>query len=72
MGGVALLAAQTNAQTLINGAGSTFDYPAFTKWFEAYGKVIPTFALITNPSAPAAGRSNCSTRPWILALPMRR
>ena len=28
-----------NAQTLINGAGSTFDYPAFTKWFEAYSKV---------------------------------
>ncbi len=27
------------AQTLINGAGSTFDYPAFTKWFEAYAKV---------------------------------
>ena len=27
------------AQTLINGAGSTFDYPAFTKWFEAYGKL---------------------------------
>lgn len=26
------------AQTLINGAGSTFDYPAFSKWFEAYGK----------------------------------
>lgn len=29
------------AQTLINGAGSTFDYPAFTKWFEAYGKADP-------------------------------
>ena len=41
MGGAALLAAQTNAQTLINGAGSTFDYPAFTKWFEAYGKQDP-------------------------------
>ncbi|HUA38576.1 MAG TPA: phosphate ABC transporter substrate-binding protein PstS [Candidatus Sulfopaludibacter sp.] len=27
------------AQTLINGAGSTFDYPALTKWFEAYAKV---------------------------------
>ncbi len=26
---------------LINGAGSSFDYPAFTKWFEAYGKVDP-------------------------------
>jgi phosphate transport system substrate-binding protein len=36
--GVCLLAAQANAQT-ITGAGSTFDYPAFTKWFEAYTKV---------------------------------
>jgi phosphate transport system substrate-binding protein len=41
IGGAALLATQTgaNAQILINGAGSSFDYPAFTKWFEAYGKV---------------------------------
>jgi len=40
LGGAALLAAQTNAATVsITGAGSTFDYPAFTKWFEAYGKV---------------------------------
>ena len=40
-GGAALLATQTgaNAQTLINGAGSTFDYPAFTKWFEAYKQI---------------------------------
>ena len=29
------------AQTLIYGAGSSCDYPAFTKWFEAYGKVDP-------------------------------
>jgi len=40
-GGAILLAAQLNAQTLINGAGSSFDYPAFTKWFEAYGKADP-------------------------------
>ncbi len=41
LGGGCLFAAQlvANAQMLINGAGSTFDYPAFTKWFEAYGKV---------------------------------
>lgn len=26
---------------LISGAGSSFDYPAFTKWFEAYSKVDP-------------------------------
>ncbi len=38
-GGLALLALQANSQTLINGAGSTFDYPAFTKWFEAYSSV---------------------------------
>ncbi len=41
--GTAALLVATNvpAQTLINGAGSTFDYPAFTKWFEAYGKDHP-------------------------------
>lgn len=27
------------ASLLINGAGSTFDYPAFTKWFEVYAAV---------------------------------
>jgi phosphate transport system substrate-binding protein len=45
IGGVAaMFAVQSNvtAQTLINGAGSTFDYPAFTKWFEAYSKVDPS------------------------------
>ena len=30
-----------SSRILINGAGSTFDYPAFTKWFEAYKKVDP-------------------------------
>ena len=30
------------AQLLLNGAGSSFDYPAFTKWFEAYGDVDST------------------------------
>ncbi|HZT21473.1 MAG TPA: phosphate ABC transporter substrate-binding protein PstS [Verrucomicrobiae bacterium] len=43
LGGAALLAAPMglNAQMLINGAGSTFDYPAFTKWFEAYKQIDP-------------------------------
>ena len=40
LGGAVLLAAQTNAANInVTGAGSTFDYPAFTKWFEAYGNV---------------------------------
>jgi phosphate transport system substrate-binding protein len=30
-----------SAQTLINGAGSTFDYPAFTKWFSIYSTTNP-------------------------------
>jgi len=30
-----------SAQTLINGAGSTFDYPAFTKWFSVYSTNNP-------------------------------
>jgi phosphate transport system substrate-binding protein len=34
---------KSNAPILINGAGSTFDYPAFTKWFAVYqSKVDPT------------------------------
>jgi phosphate transport system substrate-binding protein len=47
LGGAALLATQNglNAQTLINGAGSTFDYPAFSKWFEAYKSVDPTVQI---------------------------
>jgi phosphate transport system substrate-binding protein len=31
----------SSSQILINGAGSTLDYPAFTKWFEAYAAVNP-------------------------------
>ena len=42
LGSAALFAAQTNAAPInVTGAGSTFDYPAFTKWFEAYKKVDP-------------------------------
>src|SRR5205823_4860435 len=33
-----VIAAQAGVET-ITGAGSTFDYPAFTKWFNAYSKV---------------------------------
>lgn len=41
-GAAAVLAVQAHAQMLINGAGSTFDYPAFTKWFEAYAAIDPS------------------------------
>jgi phosphate transport system substrate-binding protein len=39
-----LFAAQTgaNAQMLINGAGATFPYPIYSKWFDAYAQVDPS------------------------------
>ena len=38
----ALLAAVASAQTLINGAGATFPYPIYSKWFDAYAGVDPS------------------------------
>ena len=44
LGGGCLLAAQTGAraQLLINGAGATFPYPIYSKWFDAYTQVDPS------------------------------
>ncbi len=37
-----LIAGQARAQMLINGAGSTFGYPIYSKWFDEYTKVDPS------------------------------
>ena len=44
LGGVCLSAAQTGAQAqlLINGAGATFPYPIYSKWFDEYAKADPS------------------------------
>ena len=44
LGGGCLFAAQTGAQAqlLINGAGATFPYPIYSKWFDEYTKVDPS------------------------------
>ncbi|HJU28910.1 MAG TPA: phosphate ABC transporter substrate-binding protein PstS [Candidatus Binataceae bacterium] len=34
--------ASAHAQMLINGAGSTFGYPIYSKWFDEYAKVDPS------------------------------
>src|SRR5438445_8864796 len=34
--------ATTPAQMLINGAGATFPYPIYSKWFDEYAKVDPS------------------------------
>jgi len=36
-----LLAGPGAAQTLINGAGATFPYPLYSKWFSEYNKLRP-------------------------------
>src|SRR6266436_8012115 len=42
--GGSLLAAQTGAfaQLLINGAGATFPFPIYSKWFDEYAKIDPS------------------------------
>ena len=44
LGCCCLLAVQTGAQAqlLINGAGATFPYPIYSKWFDAYTQVDPS------------------------------
>ena len=37
-----LCGSQALAQTLINGAGATFPYPIYSKWFDEYTKVDPS------------------------------
>src|SRR6266498_234319 len=42
---IALLAgvsATASAQMMINGAGATFPYPIYSKWFDEYAKVDPS------------------------------
>jgi len=39
---IAVTASQASAETLINGAGATFPYPLYSKWFSEYAKVDPS------------------------------
>lgn len=39
---VAATAGHASAETLINGAGATFPYPLYSKWFSEYAKVDPS------------------------------
>ncbi|MGH8100702.1 MAG: phosphate ABC transporter substrate-binding protein PstS [Chthoniobacterales bacterium] len=36
------IAASASAQMMINGAGATFPYPIYSKWFDEYAKVDPS------------------------------
>ena len=62
LGAAVLLATQTNAAPVnVTGAGSTFDYPAFTKWFEAY-KAVDSGVQFNYQSIGSGGGINNLTR----------
>ncbi len=39
---VTAITGQASAETLINGAGATFPYPLYSKWFSEYAKIDPS------------------------------
>ena len=47
---------QVEAQLLINGAGATFPYPIYSKWFEAYSKVDPSVRFNYQSIGSGAGQ----------------
>ncbi|HEY3932579.1 MAG TPA: phosphate ABC transporter substrate-binding protein PstS [Verrucomicrobiae bacterium] len=57
-----LMAAQAADVLTITGAGSTFDYPAFTKWFEAYSKVDPNVQFNYQSIGSGGGIKNLTSQ----------
>jgi phosphate transport system substrate-binding protein len=57
--GMALVAGSISAasgqQTLINGAGATFPYPMYSKWFDEYHKKFPTVSFNYQSLGSGAG-----------------
>src|SRR5271154_3332853 len=57
--GMALVASSISAafgqQTLINGAGATFPYPMYSKWFDEYHKKFPTVSFNYQSLGSGAG-----------------
>src|SRR5438128_7019792 len=45
-----------SAQMMINGAGATFPYPIYSKWFDEYAKVDPSVRLNYQSSGSAGGQ----------------
>jgi len=65
IGGICLLATLglAPAQMLINGAGATFPYPLYSKWFSEYTKVDPSARF--NYQAIGSGGGQRQIRlPW--------
>lgn len=50
-----LLSVSAGAQTLINGAGATFPYPMYSKWFNEYRKLHPEVQINYQSQGSGAG-----------------
>jgi phosphate transport system substrate-binding protein len=53
---LALIGGPVSAQMTINGAGATFPYPLYTKWFDAYAKVDPSVRFNYQPIGSGGGQ----------------
>jgi phosphate transport system substrate-binding protein len=64
LGGACLFAAQTGsqAQMLINGAGATFPYPIYSKWFNEYAKVDPSVRFNYQSIGSGGGQKQITSR----------
>src|SRR5690348_18276645 len=58
----AAMASPAAAQTLINGAGATFPYPIYSKWFDAYTKVDPEVRFNYQSIGSGGGIKQISSR----------
>src|SRR5213080_1162195 len=56
------LAPPAGAQTLINGAGATFPYPIYSKWFDEYAKIDPEVRFNYQSLGSGGGIKQISSR----------
>ena len=64
LGGGCLFAVSTgaHAQMLINGAGATFPYPIYSKWFDEYAKVDPSVRFNYQSIGSGGGQKQISAQ----------
>ena len=64
LGCACLMAAglSAHAQLLINGAGATFPYPIYSKWFDEYAKVDPSVRFNYQSIGSGGGQKQITER----------
>jgi len=60
----ALLSGVVSAQVLINGAGATFPYPVYSKWFNQYHQKFSNIQINYQSQGSGAGIRQVTTPAW--------